>query len=392
MFVFLNFVTEAGVILAKKILFCASTASHLKNFHTPYMAAFSQCGYEVSTATGDIGEIDGAQQSFTLPLYKSFFSFKNIRAIFATRKLLLKERFDIISLHTTLAAAVVRAALLTIPKRLRPRVFYTCHGYLFGENDGFARLKYLLPEKLCARVTDVLMVMNREDERIAHRYRLSSGSIQYINGMGLSPDRFIVPSPDEHIVAKKALGFLPEQVLFVYIAEFSKRKNHNQLLTAFAAAASQIPNAQLLLAGTGALLEDCHQLVSQLDVTNQVHFLGYVNDTPALLAGCDVCVSTSLIEGLPFNIMEAMASGLDVIASDIKGHRELAECYPNFMLYDKPSELTQLLVTAGQSPYCRRTAELSRFMLPQVLPELMYIYLGEEMPEYQENYLKAGVR
>lgn len=388
----MNFLTEAGVILAKKILFCASTASHIKNFHTPYMAAFAQCGYEVSTATGDTGEIAGAQQSFTLPFYKSFFSFKNIRAIFAVRKLILKEQFDIVSLHTTLAAAVVRAALLTIPKRRRPRVFYTCHGYLFGENDGFARLKYLLPEKLCAKVTDVLMVMNREDERIAHRYRLSSGSIQYINGMGLLPGRFTTPSPDEHIAAKRALGFLPEQVLFVYIAEFSKRKNHSQLLTAFAAAASQIPNAQLLLAGTGALLEDCRQLVSQLGVANQVHFLGYVNDTPTLLAGCDVCVSTSLIEGLPFNIMEAMASGLDVIASDIKGHRELAECCPNFTLFDEPSALPNLLTAAAQFPLHRHPAEISHFMLPQVLPELMHIYLGQDAAEYEENSLKAGVK
>ncbi|MDD3203993.1 MAG: glycosyltransferase, partial [Pygmaiobacter massiliensis] len=245
--------------------------------------------------------------------------------------------------------------------------------------------------KLCARVTDVLMVMNREDERIAHRYRLSSGSIQYINGMGLSPGRFTAPSPNEHIVAKKALGFLPEQVLFVYTAEFSKRKNHSQLLTAFAAATAQMPNAQLLLAGTGALLEDCRQLASQLGVANQVHFLGYVNDTPTLLAGCDVCVSTSLIEGLPFNIMEAMVSGLDVIASDIKGHRELAACYPDSVLYGNLSELIELLAAAGQRPSRRRTAELSRFMLPEVLPELMRIYLGEEAPAYQENYLKAGV-
>lgn len=378
--------------MAKKILFCASTASHIKNFHMPYLAAFADCGYKVFTATGDPGEIAGAQQSFTLPFYKSFFSLRNIRAIFASRRLLLKERFDIVSLHTTLAAAVMRAALLTIPKRRRPRVFYTCHGYLFREYDGLARLKYLLPEMLCARVTNVLMVMNHEDERIAHRYGLSAGSIRYINGMGLSPGRFTVPTPEQHVAAKEALGFLPGQVLFVYTAEFSKRKNHGQLLTAFAAAAPQMPNARLLLAGTGALLEDCRQLASQLGVTSQVCFLGYVNDTPALLAGCDVCVSTSLTEGLPFNIMEAMASGLAVIASDIKGHRELAGCGPDFMLFDTTSALSGLLAAAGQSSFSRRPAELSRFMLPQVLPEVMRIYLGEEVPGYQENYTKAGVR
>ncbi|MFV0496715.1 MAG: glycosyltransferase [Candidatus Fimivivens sp.] len=377
--------------MAKKILFCASTASHIKNFHMPYLEKFAQFGYEVYTATGDVEEIAGTQACFTLPFYKSFFSIKNLRAILETRKLLLEEHFDIISLHTTLAAAVVRAALRTIPKWQRPRVFYTCHGYLFGEHAGVGRLKYLLPEMLCASVTDVLMVMNREDERIAQRYHLSGGSIRYINGMGLSPERFTVPTPEQHMAAKKALGFLPEHLLFVYIAEFSKRKNHHQLLTAFAAAVPHIPHARLLLAGTGALLEDCRQRAAQLGVMDHIYFLGHIQDIPTLLSGCDVCVSTSLIEGLPFNIMEAMASGLTVIASDIKGHRELSECHPNFTLFDNTSSLTDLLIQSGHSPACRHSAQLAQLMLPQVLPTLMQLYLGEEIQEYQGNYSKAGV-
>ena len=370
-------------VLQKKILFCASTASHIKNFHLPYMAMFSSCGYEVSVATGDSETVAGTQKCFKLPFHKSFFSFKNIRAIFAARRLLCRERFDILSLHTTLAAAVLRAALLTIPKRQRPRVFYTCHGYLFGENDGLSRLKYLLPEMLCARVTDVLMVMNREDERISHRYHLS-GDIHYINGMGLIPGRFAPPTRAQHAAAKKALGFSPEHVLFVYTAEFSKRKNHRQLLIAFAAAAPQIPHAQLLLAGTGALFEDCRRLAVQLGIASQIHFLGYVTDTPALLSGCDVCLSGSLIEGLPFNVMEAMASGLAVIASDIKGHRELAAHSTGFSLFKTTAALTQLLVAAGQAPAPPCSADVSHLMLPQVLPEIMRIYLGEEAPALQE--------
>lgn len=368
-------------VLAKKILFCASTASHIKNFHLPYLSAFKDRGYDVFTATGDDAPVSGALQSFTLPFFKSFFSFKNIKAIFAARRLLLAERFDIVSLHTTLAAAVVRAALLIIPKRRRPRVFYTCHGYLFNENDGLSRLKYLLPEQLCAGVTDVLMVMNREDERIARRYRLSNGGIHYINGMGLVPGRFAPPTPERHAAAKAALGFSPEQLLFVYIAEFSERKNHRQLLAAFAPAARARPELRLLLAGAGALLEDCKRLAQKLGVAEQVRFLGYVNDTPRLLAGCDCCVSTSLIEGLPFNIMEALSSGLPVIASDIKGHRELAAQSSGLTLFSSTGALSRLLLAAQLTQ--RRPAALTPFMLPRVLPEIMGIYLGDTAPDHR---------
>ena len=377
--------------LAKKILFCASTASHIKNFHMPYLSAFADCGYAVFTATGDDVPIAGAVQSFTLPFFKSFLSPGNIRAIFAARRLLEKERFDIVSLHTTLAAAVLRAALLTLPKGRRPRVFYTCHGYLFNENDGVSRLKYLWPEQLCAGVTDVLMVMNREDERIARRHRLSKGGVYYINGMGLAPGRFVPPTPEQHAAAKAALGFSPKELLFVYIAEFSKRKNHRRLLTAFASAARARPELRLLLAGTGALLADCKALAAALNIADRVHFLGYVTDTPALLAGCDFSVSTSLIEGLPFNILEALSSGLPVFASDIKGHRELAEVNPGLTLFASTDDLVRLLTSAR--PAERTAAPLPGFMLPQVLPQILKIYLGpdEKPPGRSENHTKAGV-
>lgn len=376
--------------MAKKILFCASTTSHIKNFHIPYIEAFSNDDYEVFTATGDNEVISDTDGCFSLPFRKRFFSLKNIFAIFAARKLLLHQRFDVISLHTTLASAVVRAALLTIPKRLRPRVFYTCHGYLFGENDGVSSLKYLLPEKLCAKVTDVLMVMNHEDERIARRHRLSNGEICYIDGMGLLPTRFTNPTPQQHLEAKEALGFSPEKFLFVYAAEFSKRKNHRQLISAFADASPAIPQARLLLAGTGELVDECRQLTAQLGIAERVRFLGYVTNTPALLSGCDACVSTNTIKGLPFNIMEALASGLSVLASDIKGHRELSDASPSFELFDTKARLTELIIAAADTPNCRYPADLSRFLLPQALSAIMQIYLGESVDAHSDNLTKVG--
>ena len=118
-------------------------------------------------------------------MVKQFFSPQNLKAISAARRLLREGGFDAVSVHTTLAAAVIRAAALTLSKR--PILFSTCHGYLFSETDSTAkRLAYLLPEKLCARVTDVLMVMNEEDRRIAVKHRLSAdGTVHSIPGMGV---------------------------------------------------------------------------------------------------------------------------------------------------------------------------------------------------------------
>ena len=94
----------------KKVLFCASTLSHLMNFHLPYLQDFRDQGYEVWTLAGG-GKarfIPYAHHQEDLPIRKRFFSPKNLLAILKVRRLLLRENFDCISTHTTLASAVVR--------------------------------------------------------------------------------------------------------------------------------------------------------------------------------------------------------------------------------------------------------------------------------------------
>ena len=151
--------------MGKKVLFCASTLSHLRQFHRPYLQAFAQAGWEVWAAAEQTGELPWAHRVVALPLRKRFTSPKNLQAVLAARRLLARERFDLVSVHTALAGAVVRAAAWTLPRR--PSICYTCHGYLFREQDGLKKWPYLLPEILCAPVTGLLLVMNGEDEQIA---------------------------------------------------------------------------------------------------------------------------------------------------------------------------------------------------------------------------------
>ena len=251
----------------KRILFCASTASHLRRFHLPYLRAFQEAGWEVWAAS-DTGEsLPYADHTAAVPMVKQFFSPQNLKAISAARRLLREGGFDAVSVHTTLAAAVIRAAALTLSKR--PILFSTCHGYLFSETDSTAkRLAYLLPEKLCARVTDVLMVMNEEDRRIAVKHRLSAdGTVHSIPGMGVDFSRYAPLSAEQRAALRTQYGYTPEHTVFVYAAEFSGRKNHALLLHAFAQTGRDCPNARLFLAGNGALREDCIRLAGELGIS-----------------------------------------------------------------------------------------------------------------------------
>ncbi len=313
----------------KKVLFCASTASHINNFHLPYLKAFHNNGYEVHVAVNEKVPIKWTDKVFALPFYKSLLSIKNILAMFQARKLLKKYHYEKVITNTTLAGVIVRVAALLL--KSRPRIYHIVHGYIFNADSGIKKYFYLIPERIAAMVSNVVMVMNHEDYEMAQKYRLFKDKLCYIDGMGVDPARFKIVSPKEKIAYKKQLGFKEDDFLFVYVAEFSKRKNQKMLINVFAKC--KLEKAHLLLAGDGKLLDECKRLVNNLGQTERIHFLGYVKDVPSLYCACDCAVSTSKAEGLPFNIIEAMGCGLPVIASDIKGHRELIEHNINGYLF-----------------------------------------------------------
>ena len=88
------------------------------------------------------------------------------------------------------------------------------------------------------------------------------------------------------------------------------------------------------MAGEGPQLAYCKELARSLDVIQSIDFLGFRNDIEELFPICDIAVASSLREGLPVNIMEAMACGLPVVASENRGHRELITNHKNGWLID----------------------------------------------------------
>ena len=362
--------------MPKKILYCASTVSHIKNFHLPYLKAFHEKGYEVWAAANEQKMIPYADHVVKLPFCKKITSIQNIRAVYMAHKLIREEKFDIVSTHTMLASAVIRAAIL--PLRHRPKVFCTVHGYLFNENDGLKKWKYLLPEKICARITDVLMVMNHDDFAIAEKHKLYHGKLHYINGMGIDLTKFPPITGKERATARTVYDLMETDIAYVYAAEFSKRKNQSFLIRAFAESCKNNSHLKLFLAGEGALLNNCKDLTRRLGISDQVFFPGYINNIRDLYAACDVCVSTSLCEGLPFNILEAMACGLPVIASNIKGHRELVADKKNSLLFRDYAELknsfARIVWDTDLKNSSQKKMELKEFALPIVFDDIIEQY------------------
>jgi glycosyltransferase EpsD len=143
--------------------------------------------------------------------------------------------------------------------------------------------------------------------------------------------------------------------VLIFAAEYSQRKNQAMLLRAVSLVKDRIPGILLLLPGRGPLQAEYERLTTELHVAENVRFLGYRKDMDALLAASDVAVASSWQEGLPINMVEAMLTGLPVVATRIRGHVDLVEDGINGYLVppDDAQALAEKLQTLFQSPALR---------------------------------------
>ena len=303
-----------------KVLFTASTYSHIVNFHRPYLAAFRRLGWTVEVACGGKPmEIPEAHRVEYIRFEKEMLSPRNITAWRQLRRLMKEEQYDLVSCHTSLASFFTRMAVRGLKNRAK--VACTAHGYLFGEENSTAKnLLLSTAEGLAAPVTDLLMTMNSWDTGYAMAHKLGKKIVE-VPGIGLDTDRLRPVSGKERAALRAEWGIAEGDILLLYAAEFSGRKSQQVLIRAMTHLPEQV---KLALPGQGALREACMALAEELGVAGRVLFPGQVQ-MARWYGAADLAASASRSEGLPFNIMEAMYCGLPVVASRVKGHTDLLE-------------------------------------------------------------------
>ncbi|MGE4354200.1 MAG: glycosyltransferase family 4 protein [Oscillospiraceae bacterium] len=336
----------------QKVLICASSTSHINNFHLPYLKYFKEQGLEVHVAVPEPAALEYADYNHDIPMSKHILSPKNLLAIRKLSGVMKENDFDLICTHTSLAALVGRAAVWLVGKK-KAKVINTVHGYLFWNGCGFLRRTlYYLPERLLRGVTDCVIVMNGEDAVTARKLVKKGGLVVKVPGMGVDPDRFAPPSGEEKRAARRALAIPDSAFVLGYAAEFSKRKNHAELLEALSKIKNAVPDVLLLLCGTGALRDKIESEAKRLELSGSIRFMGWCGQMEKIYAACDLAVSTSRSEGLPFNIMEAQLCAVPVVASRIRGHSDLITNGLNGWLYPpgSPGELAEAVVRIYGSP------------------------------------------
>ena len=308
-----------------KILYVASTYEHLKNFHLDYIEALRSAGHTVLTMA------KGEGADFDLPFKKKIFSSENRACRKEIKRIISSESFDVIILNTTLAAFHVRLAL---PKKNRPRVVNFVHGYLFSKDTSKIRnLVYLFSEKILAKRTDAIIVMNSEDEEIAKKHKLTVGKVYTTLGMGIKKK-----TPTKTREQVRSEYGREDSFILSYVGELSPRKNQRFLILAHKKLLSDIKNLELWLVGGGEERESLEYLTKSLGIMGSVRFLGSQDAPENFIEASDLYVSSAVSEGLPFNVGEAMALGKVVLASKIKGHVDLIEDTSHGLLYSPGNE------------------------------------------------------
>ena len=363
-----------------RVLFTASTPSHIFNFHLPYLRQFKALGWQVDVACGAPGgDIPGADRVIALPFRKKITAPSNFRAVSVLRKVFKHTDYDLIITHTALAAFFTRLAL---PKKgPRPMVVNMVHGYLFDlQSPRFKDRLLLRAERMTAGRTDLVLTMNQADLAIAQAQELGL-RVEYVPGVGVDFGRLDGALGQDRAALRRGLGLGEDEFVLLYAAEFSKRKNQALLLRALA----QLPgHVTLALAGQGLELEACNALAKELHVDGRVRFLGQVTDMGPWYAAADAAVSSSRSEGLPFNIMEAMYAALPIVATACKGHTDLLTHGQSGLLYpvDDPAAcagaIGRLLEDAELRTRLGRAAHEGAldYQLDAVLPQVMEQYLS----------------
>lgn len=313
----------------KKVLFVATVVKkHINVFHIPYLQWFKENGYETHVcARNDFDNpndlfIPFCDKYYDIPFERSPFKIENLNIYKKLKKIIENNKYDIIHCHTPMGGVLTRLAAKSSRKN-GTEVLYTAHGFHFFKGAPLKNWFIYYPiEKWLSKYTDCLITINTEDYQIA-KSKFKTENINIVNGVGIDFNKFIPQTIENKMRIRREYGYSEQDFILIYAGELSHRKHQDLLINAVFHLTDKIPNIKLLLVGEGDLLEQYKQQVSHLGLKEKVEFLGFRKDVSNFMLISDVAVSSSRQEGLPVNVMEAMATGLPLVVTDCRGNRDL---------------------------------------------------------------------
>jgi glycosyltransferase involved in cell wall biosynthesis len=307
-----------------KIIEITNVDFSLRHFLLPLMRAIRARGHEVVGGCAEGPLLDGVRAEgfrvIAIPFVRRLSPVAHVRAFRSLVATLRAEKPDIVHAHMPISGFLARLAARAAGV---PKVAYTCHGFLFNHRSSSwpRRVLSFVMEWTAARVTDVFLTVSEAEARDARRLGICARAVAVRNGR--DPHVF---RPDARARARirAELGVPPDRVVIIAVSRLVWHKGYPEL----AIAMRSVPEAELWVVGERLDSDRGADMVALLRAAGlgfRLRILGYREDVPALLAAADIFTLPSRFEGLPMSVIEAMLTGLPVVATNVRGPDEQVE-------------------------------------------------------------------
>ncbi|WP_276210892.1 glycosyltransferase family 4 protein [Heyndrickxia coagulans] len=307
----------------KKILIVSTVSRQFYLFEQGNIEVLKSLGYEIHAAANYSDANNERLDSLGIirhhfDIDRSPLSLKNFKAYSQLKKIMKSEHFDAVHCHSPMGGVLVRLAAKVLGIST---VIYTAHGFHFYKGAPIINwLIYYPVERFLSKYTDFLITINKEDYLRAKKFKAKQ--VFYVPGIGVDTNKIRQVSINK-FKKRQELGIPKDTVVLLSVGEMIKRKNHETALRALA----RVDNTDFiyLICGRGKLESYLKKLSKEYNIDSKVSFLGYRDDIHEICTIADLFIFPSYQEGLPVSVMEAMASGLPIICSDIRGNNDLIE-------------------------------------------------------------------
>ena len=286
----------------------------------------------ISPQEGDMSYLfrPGDPQPVIIPeLQREISIGSDTKTFFRILKMLYALQPDIVDTHTAKAGFAARfsASIYNLLRRNHQvSIIHTFHGHVFeGYFSPVTTRIFINIERLLGRISDAIIVISEtQKQELAEKYRIASGEKIRIIPLGFDLSPFLNAS-DLRGKFRQDLHIDANTVLIGIIGRLVPIKNHKMFFAAAKHFRENHPNiaVKYIVIGNGELRKELEEICRELGLEQDTIFCGWIREVPYVYADLDILALTSLNEGTPVSIIESMAAGVPVIATDAGGVRDL---------------------------------------------------------------------
>lgn len=322
----------------------------------------------------------------SINMYREIRPFADLKALFSLIRLIRQNHYDIIHTHSSKAGFLGRMAAFVN----RCPVVYTPNGFYFLDTGHFAKKQlFIALERLAGLFTWQLIVVSPSEQKTAFYYHIAAPERTTLIPNAVDISQF-TPCPTHR--TRTALGIEPGTAVLGTVSRYISQKDPLTMIRAIRLVADQYPQFCFLWCGEGELRQPTEQLATELGLSTYIQFLGFRPDIQTIMNTFDIFVLSSIFEGLPYTLLEAMSLAKPIVATNVIGSQDVVIDGVTGLLVppQDPHALAQAILTLLQQPEHRlqmgisgRQRVINHFSLDQMVRETETIYDRLVKPVYE---------